>query len=408
MLFKRLYVRIWLAVLLALAALTVVVGWAWQQTSDPLPREVVIRNDAGQIIGNGQASRRRAPGASTQAKNGDGFDAQMLSFGLGNATDRGHEYAVLMTDGQIVRLQLPQRKVPELWRWSSTPVGFFWLLALLGAVTALVTYPIIRKLTRHLALLQEGVEKWGQGDLSVRVSEGGSDEVAFLARRFNHAAERVESLLQAQRAMLANASHELRSPLARIRMGLELMGEAPSPEWQAEISRDVAELDQLVEEVLLASRLDAQEANLGAIEAVDLVALVAEECARVGADLDASQLGASELPVPGVARLVQRAIRNLLENARRHAPGEISVTLERHDAHARIAVCDRGPGVPAAQRERIFEPFYRLPGASERDGGIGLGLALVKSIAMRHGGTVQCQDRAGGGSCFILTLPLAP
>jgi signal transduction histidine kinase len=99
-------------------------------------------------------------------------------------------------------------------------------------------------------------------------------------------------------------------------------------------------------------------------------------------------------------------MRNLLENARRHAAGEITVTLSRTDSHAVIRVSDRGPGVPAELRERIFEPFYRLPGATERDGGVGLGLALVKSITVRHGGTVECENRPEGGACFVVSLPL--
>jgi len=112
--------------------------------------------------------------------------------------------------------------------------------------------------------------------------------------------------------------------------------------------------------------------------------------------------------VPGVAKLLRRAVRNLLENARRYSHGEITLALARIDGQAEIRVDDRGPGVPADQRERIFEKFYRLPGASERSGGVGLGLSLVRSIAERHGGTVRATDRTDGaaGACFELRLPL--
>jgi signal transduction histidine kinase len=105
--------------------------------------------------------------------------------------------------------------------------------------------------------------------------------------------------------------------------------------------------------------------------------------------------------------LLRRAVRNLLENARRHANGQATLTLYQEGASACIRVCDNGPGVPEAFQERIFEPFYRLPGASERDGGVGLGLSLVRSIALRHGGTVQCSNRASGGACFEIRLPTA-
>jgi signal transduction histidine kinase len=320
-----------------------------------------------------------------------------------------------MNDGQIIHMQLPR---PPRSPWTRPPFGFFWTLALVGIAVALATYPIIRKLTRRLETLQNGVEKWGEGDLSIRFPVNGNDEVAFLASRFNHAAERIEtlvksheSLLASQKSLLANASHELRSPLTRIRMGLELMGAPSSPAFKNEISRNIAELDQLIEEILLASRLDAREADLGTIESVDLIGLAAEECARVDAELDVQLLddpaGASALLVQGVTKLLRRVMRNLLENARRHAAGDITVTLATTAGQAVIRVCDRGPGVPPELRERIFEPFYRLPGATERDGGVGLGLALVKSIAIRHGGSVFCENRPDGGACFVVQLPLA-
>ena len=167
---------------------------------------------------------------------------------------------------------------------------------------------------------------------------------------------------------------------------------------------------------MLASRLDAKEADLGTVETVDWVGLCAEECARVGAVLDVPQ-GLAQLESQGVAKLLRRMVRNLLENARRygdtdaavhvgqaHAPS-IVLTLSRQETQVHLQVCDRGPGVPVAWRERIFEPFFRLPGASERVGGVGLGLSLVKSIAERHGGRVTCADRPGGGACFQLVLP---
>jgi signal transduction histidine kinase len=248
------------------------------------------------------------------------------------------------------------------------------------------------------------MKHFGDGDLAARAPVQGRDEVADLSRQFNAAAARIEALVQSHKSLLANASHELRSPLTRIRMGLELMaGEQPAPAFRAEILRNIAELDQLVDEILLASRLDAREADVGTFERVDLVGLAAEECARVGAELHTE---AAALEVEGVAKLLRRALRNLLENARRYSQGEITVSMQRQGAMAELRVSDRGPGVPEDLRERIFEPFYRLPGASERAGGVGLGLALVRSIARRHHGSVHCEANPGGGACFVLRLPL--
>ncbi len=327
-----------------------------------------------------------------------------------------------MEDGQTLQVHLPR---PPRSPWGRLPFGFFWSLALVGIAVALATYPIVRKLTRRLEQLQQGVEHWGAGNLSARVPVQGNDEVAFLAERFNNAAQQVETLvdshtrlltqqqalLAAQKSLLANASHELRSPLARIRMGMELLGGGAASHTRQEIARNIAELDQLIDEILLASRLDAQEADLGTIEAVDLTGLAAEECSRVNAELDVqhdSQVGGAAIVVQGVSKLLRRLVRNLLENARRYGDGEACVHLRQTPTHAVLSVCDRGPGVPEALRERIFEPFYRLPGASERDGGVGLGLALVKSIAARHAGSVRCEGRSGGGACFVVELPLPP
>jgi signal transduction histidine kinase len=169
-----------------------------------------------------------------------------------------------------------------------------------------------------------------------------------------------------------------------------------------EIDRNVAELDALVEEVLLASRLDAAQ-NLLQLERVDVIGLAAEEAARVDGAVEgpAVFLRADE-------RLLRRALRNLLENARRYGGGEVSVVVAPPPAGRGgvvIQVCDRGPGVPEAMRERIFEPFFRLPGHAEQAGGVGLGLSLVKQIVERHGGSVRCEAREGGGSCFVMELP---
>ena len=235
-----------------------------------------------------------------------------------------------------------------------------------------------------------------------------------LAQRFNHAAAQVEQLVTSHKSLLANASHELRSPLTRIRMGLELMGDSPSPAMKAEISRNVGELDQLIDEILLASRLDAQEVDIGTVEAVDLTGLASEECARVNAHLDLGETPRS-IMAQGVVKLLRRMLRNLLENANRHNRIDIgSVTLQlttEKVGHTPtpasmcvITVQDHGAGVAADECERIFEPFYRAKNASERDGGVGLGLALVKTIAQRHGGSAVCEATHGAGGRFVVKL----
>lgn len=402
-----LYVRIWLAVVLAVALLTLLAGWVARISADPPLREVVLRNAAGEVVGQGRRPLHAHEG-------GSGDESAMPPEGMHNPPDMdapppghfgsGPEFMVRMQDGELIHIHLPRQ--PRSF-WTRPPFGFFWTLGLVGLAVALATYPIVRRLTRRLEQLQKGVEQWGTGNLSARVAVHGGDEVAYLAERFNHAAEQVEQLVTSHKSLLANASHELRSPLTRIRMGLELMGDTPSPAMKEEISRSVGELDQLIDEILLASRLDAKEADIGTVENVDLTGLASEECARANAALE---LGAQpqSLQVPGVPKLLRRMLRNLLENARRYGTADIEVQLEPSEPNRVVLrVCDRGPGVPPELRERIFEPFYRLPGASERDGGVGLGLALVRSIVQRHAGEVHCEDRPGGGASFVVQLPKA-
>jgi two-component system OmpR family sensor kinase len=283
--------------------------------------------------------------------------------------------------------------------------GLAVMLAFIAALVAIGAYPVVRRLTRRLEQLEHSVQAWGEGQFAIRVAVEGDDEVARLAASFNGAAARIESLLAAQKSLLANASHELRSPLARIRMAAELMAEQAPPGIGAELRRNVSELDQLIDEVLLASRLDAgSPAAMPDFEALDLTGLVAEECARVNATLQAP---AQAMEVMGDPRLLRRMVRNLLENAVRYGAGsQVDVRLAKlGDAAARLDVCDGGPGIPEAEHERIFEPFYRIAGASEAAGGVGLGLALVRQIARRHGGDAQCLPN-GAGACLRVTLPV--
>lgn len=295
--------------------------------------------------------------------------------------------------------------LPDLSLGLPQGLGPLMLVALLFLAVAAGAYPVVRRLTRRLELLKRGVEAFGAGDLAQRVDASGQDEVAAVAITFNQAAGRIEHLVRSHQSLLANASHELRSPLARLKMAVAMYADMPEAQrsgLKREIDTNVGELDALVEEVLLASRLDAGPA-LGPGERVDLLALAAEEAARVDAEVEA--LGVVPRPM-GSERLLRRALRNLLENARRYGGGEISVEVVLAAADTlQVRVCDRGPGVPPELRERIFEPFFRLPGHAEREGGVGLGLSLVRQIAMRHGGQVVCEARAGGGSCFVLSLP---
>lgn len=409
---SRLYLRIWLAVVGAVVLISLLVAGVWQLSREeraPPVRELVLRNAAGEVLAQSTADFR--PG-------------RPMRFELHTADGQRLEAELSRPAGPPPGMHggpgpgFGPGAGPGSW-WGRQPLGFVWMMVLVSLAVALGAYPIIRRLTKRLEALQRGVERWGAGELGTRVAVEGGDEVAFLAERFNHAAEHIERLLASHKALLANASHELRSPLARIRMGLALMGDDSSAQAH-EIRRSLQELDQLIDEILLASRLDAAQGEPEAKELLDLTGLAAEECARVDAELQAAPApapapasagtstgtGSQGLMLRASPRLLRRLLRNLLENAHRHGAGEVTLALSLVEGEADIRVNDRGPGVPPAQRERIFEPFYRLPGASEREGGVGLGLALVKSIAQHHGGRVHCEARPGGGASFVVRLPL--
>ena len=417
---KRLYLQLYLTVVLSLLVFALVAGYLWRVLVHVAPPP-----QAAELAGEIAQGALPPPGATREAQQAalerlsaggrvqialyaaDGTRIAQVGPPLLGSGERKHRsefpwrgrrvWTLELPDGRWIAARLPRREhSPPL-----VPLGLVLTLGLLALAVAVGAYPVVRRATRRLERLQASVEALGAGDLAARVTVEGRDEVATLASSFNRSAERIERLVNAHKTLLANASHELRSPLARIRMAVEMLKTDAKPELRAELERDIAELDVLVDEILLASRLDAGPAP-DAREDVDFLALAAEECARVDAALDGEPV-----TVRGEPRLLRRLIRNLLENARRYGAGspiEVRVGRSAHGG-AELRVCDRGPGVPEAERERIFEPFYRPAGAREREGGVGLGLALVRQIARRHGGDATCLARDGGGSCFAVLLP---
>lgn len=306
----------------------------------------------------------------------------------------GPAWLLRLNDGRWLAARLPRGP----WRPGA------WLLISLvsiGVAVAIGAYPVARRLTRRLERLKSGVEQLGRGDLAARVPVEGKDEIAALAGSFNRSAARVEDLMRSQKMLLANASHELRTPLARINVALSLLGENVDTEKRELIRADISELDQLIDEILLASRLDAID-KPERPEQIDLLALAAEEASRDGIGVEGQPVS-----IRGERPLLRRLIRNLLANAQRHAGDpspEVRVKPLAPD-RAVLEVRDHGPGIPDEERERIFEPFYRRAGSAESGRGSGLGLALVRQIAHHHHGTVECRAAPGGGTLFAVTLP---
>ena len=228
---------------------------------------------------------------------------------------------------------------------------------------------MVRGLTRRLERLQAGVETLGAGDLSARVQVKGRDEIAQLAASFNRAAARIEELVGAHRMLLANASHELRTPLSRIRLGARAAARSGGSEISRELERDIAELDTLIDEILLASRL----------EAVPHSRPKRSTCSRSRPRRRRATRTAKSTAIRHHQRrraAARRLLRNLLDNADKHGKPPVRVTIRRVAGRATLRVEDAGAGVPPADRDRVFTPFTRVAGDG---GGAELGLSLVRN-----------------------------
>ncbi|WP_158810776.1 HAMP domain-containing sensor histidine kinase [Beijerinckia sp. L45] len=381
---RRLFWKIYLTLLASLVTVALVMGCFWwflgetqHGWSEATPAPAVDRDVSVY-----------APTGALLAERGNPI--ALDPGGIESRWTRRRLLRVDLPDGRIVLTRL---------RPPSGAMMILTVMLIVAGGIGLAAFPVTARLTRSLEALRFGAARWGAGDLAARVDETGSDEVALVARAFNTAAARLEALLASHKTLLANAGHELRSPLARLRIAIELWLHNPAEATQAEIIRNLAEVDQLVDEILLSSRLDHPGAARRPLETVDILGLVAEEAARVGVTVDGKSVDVAGDPV-----LLRRLFRNLLENGLKHGEPPIGVTVAREMGEARITVSDGGPGIPEAERARIFEPFYRPAGRSEAAGGWGLGLALVQQIAAHHGGHVTCGTTDGGGSRFVVFL----
>ncbi|MEU2595714.1 HAMP domain-containing sensor histidine kinase [Streptomyces hirsutus] len=279
-------------------------------------------------------------------------------------------------------------------------IGFPLLAALVAGMTWVVTGRALRPVA---GIREEMAAITASEDLKRRVPEPGThDEIARLARTTNETLAALETSVERQRRFVADASHELRSPIASLRTQLEVAAAHPELLDLDGAVEDTVRLQHLAADLLLLARLDAGERPVDA--RVDLAALAREEAAgRTGVTVDAESA-----EVAGSRGQLARLLGNLLDNGRRHARETVSVSVRREGDRAVLAVADDGDGVTEADRERIFERFVRLDAARSRDdGGAGLGLALARDVAVRHGGTLTAGAAPSGGALFELRLPLA-
>jgi signal transduction histidine kinase len=277
------------------------------------------------------------------------------------------------------------------------------------AVVALATRPLARRLSRPLERLTAAARQLGNGDLGARApapagrvrwwgrGHAPADEIAELTRAFNEMAERVEGLVRGQKELLANVSHELRSPLARLRMALALLPRDGATEARiAEAERDMAELDRLIDDVLATARLEATglPTRLSEVDVGAMLAGLAERARHdpVVAGRAVAVKDGTRMTLVADEALLRRALWNLVENAAKYGVPPITLAAAREGDGVALSVTDQGPGIAPAARERVLDPFHRLDAArtpgGAAPGGVGLGLTFARRVAEVHGGAI--------------------
>ncbi|HQR35991.1 MAG TPA: ATP-binding protein [Blastocatellia bacterium] len=301
-------------------------------------------------------------------------------------------------------------------QFRATPrVRLFRFLAAILTV-GLVCYGLARYLTKPIVALRAATQRLAGGDLSARVNETSrQDELADLGRDFNQMAERIEALMKSQQRLVGDVSHELRSPLARLSVALELArlkaGTVAAPELDR-IERETGRLNELIGQLLTLAKLESgvSAQPMGTVALDELVKDVVTDAKfeATGRNREVNLLRCDQCRTDGSPELLRRAIENVIRNAVRYTleGGAVEVTLERAGNQAVISVRDFGKGVPEASLDELFEPFYRVAEARDRQtGGIGLGLAITKSAIQLHGGQVRAANSEGGGLIITMTLP---
>ncbi|GGY91813.1 ATP-binding protein [Pseudoduganella plicata] len=265
---------------------------------------------------------------------------------------------------------------------------------------------------RGLQKLMQVADRFGSGELKVRAQMQPGDSIYPLAERINHMADRIETLLEAQRGLLHSVSHEIRTPIARLEFALELLhdtvGDTVLEKRIGSMQDDLTELKSLVSELLGMARLDSEQPLR--YETFDVTAAL-RSCANT---LPPSTVSL-DVSVPdglgdyyGDCRLLMRATGNLLRNAQKYANGQMALSAARKLGGVTIVVDDDGAGIPEEEREKVFEPFYRLDRSRDRNtGGFGLGLSIASKAVSLHGGSLRIETSPLGGARFVITLPPA-
>jgi two-component system, OmpR family, sensor histidine kinase CpxA len=351
-------------------------------------------------------------------------DQTRVSVLIRSATEEGRRASVGGRDTAVMRVRGPSREVYviALVATGGAPLDetrpFFpsEFLIVTVIVSGIVCMVLAAYIAAPLGRLRQATHRLKEGDLTARAGFGGrNDEIGDVVRDFDAMADRIESLVRGQKQLLSDMSHELRSPLARLSVALELAKRsagAASDAHLARIETEAARMNDLIGRLLLLARHE-QAGSSVEFETFDLAALVRRvaedasyEAKNAGKRVIVS--GAASASVHGDPELLASAVDNVVRNAVRYTPASapVEAALEQGADDLRVVVRDHGPGVPESELDRLFEPFYRLDASRNREsGGIGLGLSIAKRAVTMHGGTITAANAEGGGLQVTICLP---
>ena len=365
--------------------------------------DVQVLNESGDPVVEGTFPRRAAVWEARQGRGKEQLPWRRLTV----------EYTSPKTaETYLLIYRIPH---PELDAWHRQ--SLIWPLSALGialVVLTLFSLLVTLSITRPLSRLRGAVHDLGQTTYqqnSLAQLASRRDEFGVLATDFNRMGARLQSLIGSQRQLLRDVSHELRSPLARLRIALAL-AERAGPEEREKLwprlTRECDRLESLISEILALARVDADQASAEPIELNPLLATVQKDASLVAPEQRVQLNAESDLSISGWPTMIERAVDNLLRNAQRFNPPEqpIELTAQRSGDHIAISVRDHGPGVAKEYLAHLGEPFFRAPGQTAA--GHGLGLAIARRAAERHGGRLLLDNHLQGGFVATLELPLEP
>jgi two-component system osmolarity sensor histidine kinase EnvZ len=332
-----------------------------------------------------EADLRAQLGTDTQfTLSRNGVEGIWVSFDID-----GDGFWVLMPESRLA--------VDHSWRW----IGWGALVLLLALGGAFL---IVARINRPLRALTQAAEQMGRGATPAPVDESGPAEIRTLSHAFNQMATDRKKLDDERALLLAGVSHDLRTPLARIRLGVEMLDDKGDLTLREGIVQDIEDIDAAINQFLDFARAASSEGETKNADLNALIAGLVTRYERAGKHLIVQTNPVPPLPLRTLA--VQRLIGNLIDNALRHGGNEVTVTSGCADTHVFVEVLDRGPGIPPEQAEHMLQPFTRMD-AARSTSGTGLGLAIVDRIARMHGGCVHLLPRDGGGLRARVELPVS-